>query len=294
LPDFPLARLVEYIDWSPFFQAWELRGKYPAIFDDAVVGEEARKLFADAQKLLAEIVDQKLLRARGVYGFWPATSQGDDVVLYADESRSQELTRFHFLRQQWERKGQKAFYSLADFVAPIESGRADYLGAFAVTAGIGTDELVARFQADHDDYHAIMAKALADRLAEAFAECLHQQARRDWGYGHDEQFTPEDLINEKYRGIRPAAGYPACPDHTEKRILFDLLQAEQKTSITLTESFAMYPAASVSGLYFAHPESRYFSVDRITRDQVEAYARRKGMTMAEVERWLSPNLGYQP
>lgn len=294
LEDFPLTRLVPYIDWSPFFQAWELRGKYPAIFEDEHVGEEARKLFVDAQKLLDEIVTEKLLTARGVYGFWPAAAIGDDVVLYSDESRDHEQTRFHFLRQQWERKGQKAFYSLADFVAPRDSGRPDYLGAFAVTAGIGTDDLVARFLADHDDYHSIMAKALADRLAEAFAECLHAQARQDWGYGRDEHLTNEDLVAEKYRGIRPAAGYPACPDHTEKRPLFDLLSAERNTGITLTENFAMFPAASVSGLYFAHPESRYFSVDRITRDQVEDYARRKGLTIAEIERWLSPNLGYEP
>jgi 5-methyltetrahydrofolate--homocysteine methyltransferase len=294
LADFPLAQLVGYIDWSPFFQTWELRGKYPAILKDEVVGEEARKLFADAQRLLVEIVEGKLLTARGVYGFWPAAAIGDDVVLYADKTRTNEITRFHFLRQQWERKGQKAFYSLADFLAPAGSDRQDYLGAFAVTAGIGVEGLEARFQRDHDDYQAIMAKALADRLAEAFAECLHAQARRDWGYGRDEHLTSDELIAEKYRGIRPAAGYPACPDHTEKRILFDLLSAEQNAGIRLTESFAMYPAASVSGLYFAHPESRYFSVDRIARDQVEDYARRKGMSISEIERWLSPNLGYDP
>ena len=292
--EFPLDELVRYIDWSPFFAAWELRGKYPKIFDDAEVGGEARKLFDDATRLLDEIVAKKLLQARGVYGFWPAASVGDDVAVYDDESRAAERVRFHTLRQQWERKGTAAFYALADFVAPADSGRRDYLGAFAVTTGHGTDELVHRFEADHDDYQAIMAKALADRLAEAFAERLHELARREWGYGREERLTNDDLIDEKYRGIRPAPGYPACPDHTEKGILFDLLDAERATGIRLTENFAMYPAASVSGLYFAHPAARYFSVDRITRDQVEDYARRKGMTVAEVERWLSPNLGYEP
>jgi 5-methyltetrahydrofolate--homocysteine methyltransferase len=292
LDNFSLKTLVPYIDWSPFFQAWELRGKYPKILTDATVGEEARKLHADALRLLDEMIANKSLEARGVYGFWPAASVGDDIAIYTDESRTAELTRFHTLRQQWERKGQKCYYALSDFIAPLESGRRDYLGAFAVTAGIGADELARHYQADLDDYHSIMVKALADRLAEAFAEYLHQQARHDWGYGRDEHYTPEELIDEKYRGIRPAPGYPACPDHTEKRILFDLLGAETATGILLTESFAMHPAASVSGLYFAHPESRYFSVDRISRDQVEDYARRKGMSLADVERWLSPNLGY--
>jgi 5-methyltetrahydrofolate--homocysteine methyltransferase len=293
IDNLPLERLLPYIDWSPFFQAWELRGKYPRIFQDETVGDEAKKLFDDAQKLLSEFVEQKRLTARGVYGFWPANSFGDDIVLYTDESRNQELTRVHTLRQQWERKGVKAFYALADFIAPLDSGRADYLGAFAVTSGLGVDELVKHYNADHDDYHAIMTKALADRLAEAFAEYLHAQARRDWGFGREENLNNDDLIDEKYRGIRPAPGYPACPDHTEKRILFDLLDAEKNTGITLTEHFAMTPAASVSGWYFAHPEARYFSVDRISREQVEDYARRKGMTVAEVERWLSPNLGYE-
>ncbi|HEX7377256.1 MAG TPA: methionine synthase, partial [Pirellulales bacterium] len=292
--DLPLDALHSYIDWSPFFSAWELRGKYPKIFDDPTVGDEARKLFDDARRLLDRITALSQLRARGVYGFWPAASTGDDIIVYTDESRATELTRFHTLRQQWERKGTKAYYALADFIAPLESGRHDYLGAFAVTAGHGTDDLVKHFQADHDDYQAIMAKALADRLAEAFAEMLHEKARCDWGYGREEQLTSEDLIDEKYRGIRPAPGYPACPDHTEKRILFDLLGAEQATGIHLTDHFAMYPAASVSGLYFGHPEARYFSVDRITRDQVEDYARRKGMAVVEVERWLSSNLGYEP
>jgi 5-methyltetrahydrofolate--homocysteine methyltransferase len=294
LSDFSLATLVEYIDWSPFFLTWELKGKYPKIFEDATFGESARKLFDDAQTLLSRIVRDKLLTARGVYGFWPAASDGDDVVLFADESRTRELTRFHTLRQQWQRKGQTSFLALADFVAPRDSGRRDYLGAFAVTTGHGVDQLVAKYQADHDDYNAIMVKALADRLAEAFAECLHRQARLDWGYGAHETLSNDDLIAEKYRGIRPAPGYPACPDHTEKRILFDLLDVPAQTGIELTESYAMTPASSVSGLYFAHPESRYFSVDRIDRDQVADYARRKGATVAEIERWLAPNLGYEP
>ena len=293
LDDFPLAELLPYIDWSPFFMAWELRGKYPKIFDDPTVGTEARKLFDDARRLLDEIIANNLLRARGVYGFWPAASQGDDVIVYAGDSHAHELATFHTLRQQWQRKGTEVYYALADFVAPASSGRRDYLGAFAVTAGHGTDELARKFEADHDDYNAIMAKALADRLAEAFAERLHEIARRDWGYGRDEKLSKDDLIDEKYRGIRPAPGYPACPDHTEKRVLFDLLDAEAATGIKLTESFAMHPAASVSGLYFAHPAARYFSVDRITREQVEDYARRKQMTVAEVERWLAPNLGYE-
>ncbi len=292
--DFPLADLVGFIDWSPFFLTWELKGKYPTIFGDPVFGEAATKLFDDANTLLAEIVAAKSLHARAVYGFWPAASLGDDIVLFADESRKQELTRFHTLRQQWQRKGQTEFLALADFIAPLDSGRQDYLGAFALTTGLGVDELVARYQADHDDYNAIMVKALADRLAEAFAECLHRQARVDWGYGADEHLSAEDLIAEKYRGIRPAPGYQACPDHTEKQILFELLDAPQQAGVTLTESFAMSPASSVSGWYFAHPQSRYFSVDRIDRDQVASYAQRKGMSIADVERWLAPNLGYEP
>jgi 5-methyltetrahydrofolate--homocysteine methyltransferase len=290
----PLEELVPYIDWSPFFQTWELRGKYPKIFDDPNCGAEARKLFDDAQRLLARIVAEKRLMARGVYGFWPANSVGDDILVYADASRSQTIARFPMLRQQWERKGQADFRSLADYIAPLDSGRLDYLGAFAVTTGIGCDALVAEFEAQNDDYLAIMTKALADRLAEAFAEMLHRQARIDWGYGREEKLLQHDLLEEKYRGIRPAFGYPACPDHTEKRTLFDLLEAEEHTGIRLTESFAMWPAAAVSGLYFAHPEARYFSVDRITRDQVESYAARKGMPISEIERWLGPNLNYEP
>ncbi|MBL9092262.1 MAG: methionine synthase [Planctomycetaceae bacterium] len=294
LRDVPLDKLTPYIDWSPFFTTWELKGKFPKIFDDPNVGETARKLYDDAKKLLDKIVLKRLLKARGVYGFWPAASDGDDIIVYADESRSGELCRFHTLRQQWERKGQTHFTALADFIAPKDSGRADYVGAFAVTAGDGCAELVAQFDKDHDDYNSIMTKALADRLAEAFAEWLHARARRDWGYGREEKFTNEQLIAEEYRGIRPAPGYPAQPDHSEKPTLFKLLDAEAATGISLTETFAMRPAASVCGLYFAHPESRYFSVDRLTRDQVESYAERKQMPLKEVERWLSPNLGYDP
>ncbi len=294
LRDFPLEELLPYIDWSPFFSAWELRGKYPTIFDDPNVGPEAKKLFNDARQLLRQIVDEKQFSANGVYGFWPAASVGDDILVYADADRHEEIARFHTLRQQWQRKGQDYFRALADYIAPLDSGRVDYLGAFAVTTGIGTSELAAKFEADHDDYNAIMTRALADRLAEAFAECLHKRARDDWGYGRQEQLDRDDLIQEKYRGIRPAPGYPAQPDHTEKRILFPLLDATRTTGIQLTETLAMAPAASVCGLYFAHPESRYFSVDRITRDQVEDYARRKGMKPREVERHLASNLGYDP
>lgn len=287
----PLGELVDYIDWSPFFSTWELKGKYPKIFDDPVVGEEARKLYDDARRLLDRIVNEKLLTATGVYGFWPANSVGDDIQLYDPADPKKPLTRFHTLRQQWERRGTETFYALADFIAPAESGRTDYLGAFAVTAGLGCDELAKHFDADHDDYNSIMTKALADRLAEAFAEYLHARVRREWGYGASETLSTDELIAEKYRGIRPAPGYPACPDHTEKRTLFNLLQAE-RLGIKLTENYAMWPAASVSGLYFGHPDSRYFAVDRLTKEQVTAYAKRKELPVSEVERWLAPNLGY--
>ncbi len=294
LADVLLGQLLDYIDWSPLFMAWELHGKYPRIFEDPKVGPEARRLFDDAQGLLHRIVDEKLLRARAVYGFWPAASAGDDILVYEDAGRQIELARFHMLRQQWQRKGQEHFLSLADFIAPREAGCADYLGAFAVTAGIGSAELARHFEASHDDYNAIMVKALADRLAEALAERLHQLARIDWGYGRDERLSSEDLIDEKYRGIRPAPGYPACPDHTEKRTLFTLLEAEKHTGIRLTDGMAMDPPASVCGFYFAHPRSRYFAVDRLTRDQVEDYARRKAVRVADVERSLASNLGYEP
>ncbi len=292
LDNYPLDELVPYIDWSPFFMAWELRGKYPKILDDPTVGPQARQLFEDAQRLLRRIIEEKRLRARAVYGLWPAASEGDDLLVYADARDREELARFHTLRQQWQRKGQEHFLALADFVAPKECGREDHLGAFALTTGIGCAELVAHFEADHDDYSAILAKALADRLAEAFAERLHKMVRDDWGYGRDEKLGREALIREEYRGIRPAPGYPACPDHTEKATLFDLLDAQRATGIRLTENYAMDPPASICGLYFSHPRSRYFSVDWITRDQVEDYARRKGMKVREMERWLAPNLGY--
>ena len=291
---FPLARLVPFVDWSPFFATWELKGKFPRIFEDPYVGAEARTLHDDATKMLDRLVGEGLLTANGVYGFFPANSDGDDVVVFTDESRAAERARFPMLRQQWERPGQSDFRSLADYVAPVGSGVADYLGAFAVTAGVGADELAARYDRDHDDYNSIMVKALADRLAEAFAESLHAQARRDWGFGEAEGLTPADLIEERYRGIRPAPGYPACPDHTEKRTLWDLLGVEAATGIKLTESYAMHPAASVSGFYFAHPGARYFAVDLVSRDQVEGYAARKQRPLAEVERWLAPNLAYDP
>jgi 5-methyltetrahydrofolate--homocysteine methyltransferase len=293
LRDFPLAEIVPYIDWSPFFMAWELSGKYPAILDDPKAGKVARELFADARRLLDRIVREKLLAAHAAYGFYPANSDGDDVVVFTDETRARERCRFPMLRQQWEREGQESFRSLADYVAPVSSGVPDYVGAFAVSAGFGAHELVQRFKAEHDDHSAIMIEALADRLAEALAELLHERARRDWGYGRDERLSKEDLIGEKYRGIRPAPGYPACPDHTEKRTLWQLLGAEEATGIRLTESCAMWPAASVSGWYFSHPEARYFAVDLVTRDQVESYAARKRMPRAEVERWLAPNLAYE-
>jgi 5-methyltetrahydrofolate--homocysteine methyltransferase len=297
---FPLADLVPYIDWSPFFMTWELKGKYPRIFEDPVVGTEARKLFDDAQRMLQRLIAEQWLTAEGVYGFWPAVSRGDDILVFDPSVKTAAEARsttprwvFPMLRQQWEREGQKDFRSLADYVAPIESGQLDYLGAFAVCTGFGCDEKAKQFEEqDHDDYQSILIKALADRLAEAFAEKLHLTARCDWGYGQAEQLSTEQLIDEAYRGIRPAYGYPACPDHTEKTKLFELLDATRQTGIELTESMAMHPAAAVSGLYFAHPQARYFAVDKITRDQVEDYARRKGTTVSEVERWLSPNLGY--
>ena len=290
----PLAELVSFIDWSPFFHTWELKGRYPTIFDDGTVGARAKELYDDAHRLLDEITRNSLLTAKGVYGFFPAAGVGDDIEVYRDESRSSVVTTLHHLRQQSEKPQGQPNLSLADYLAPKASGRTDFIGAFAVTAGIGLDELCRRFDKDHDDYNSIMAKALADRLAEAFAEFLHKRAREEWGYGKEERLTNEDLIRERYRGIRPAPGYPACPDHTEKRLLFDLLQAEQRAGLVLTESFAMLPAASVSGFYFAHPEARYFAVGKIGKDQVEDYARRKGMDRRTVERWLSPNLNYEP
>jgi 5-methyltetrahydrofolate--homocysteine methyltransferase len=293
LDDVPLEELVKFIDWTFFFSAWELKGRYPAILTHMQYGAAARDLFDNAQALLGQIIDGKLLRARASYGFWPANSVGDDIIVFTDDTRRVELARFPMLRQQEVIADQKPNRSLADFIAPLESGVPDYLGMFAVTAGIGTDELVRRFEADHDDYHAIMVKALADRLAEAFAEYLHAQARKDWGYGDAESLTNEDLIAENYRGIRPAYGYPACPDHSEKFKLFQLLDAGRQ-GLTLTESAAMLPAASVSGLYFSHPQAKYFNVGRIDRDQLESYAKRKDMSVEEAERWLASNLSYDP
>jgi 5-methyltetrahydrofolate--homocysteine methyltransferase len=287
-----LDELVPYIDWSPFFHTWELRGRFPKIFDDPTVGEQARQLYDDAQKLLQDIVNSRLLVAKGVYGLWPANGVGDDIEVYTDETRTGVLATFHQLRQQMQKPAGQFNHCLADYIAP--KGRPDYIGAFAVTGGHQADKLARQFEEDHDDYNAIMTKALADRLAEAFAEYLHERVRREWRYGLTEHLTKEDLIQEKYRGIRPAAGYPACPDHTEKAILFELLQAEKNAGIQLTENFAMWPGASVSGLYFAHPEAKYFGVGKINRDQVLDYRVRKGMPLEELERWLGPNLNYLP
>ena len=294
LADYPLEELVPYIDWAQFFAAWEMRGKFPEILEHPERGPEARKLYDDARKFLDCIIEKRWLRASGVYAFWPAASAGDDIILYEDDTRREEEARLHNLRQQWLTETRRSYYCNTDFIAPAESGRKDYLGGFAVTGGLGTDELVARCQADNDDYSAIMGKVFADRLAEAFAERLHEIARRDWGFGQGENLTIPDMLAEKYRGVRPAPGYPSLPDHTEKRILFDLLGAERSAGISLTESCMMLPAGSVSGFYFAHPGSRYFAIDRITRDQVEDYARRKGWKLKEAEKWLAPVLAYDP
>jgi 5-methyltetrahydrofolate--homocysteine methyltransferase len=293
LVSFPLEEIARYIDWTYFFSAWELRGKFPNILESPEYGAAARELYEHGRALLQKIIDGKLIRANAVYGFWPASSEADDIVLYTDESRSTVLTRFSMLRQQTEHREGEPHLSLADFVAPKDSGVSDYVGAFAVTAGISADELAREYEKANDDYNSIMVKALADRLAEAFAELLHARARRELGYGKGEHLTPEDLIGEKYRGIRPAFGYPACPDHSEKQALFSLLDAP-RIGMALTESCAMTPPASVSGIYLAHPQARYFNVGRIGRDQVASYAARRGMTVAAVERWLQPNLGYDP
>jgi len=294
LDNFPLATLREYIDWTPFFHTWELKGVYPRILDDERQGEQARQIFTEANALLDLMIEKNLIIARGVYGLFPANAIGDDVQLYTNCKREQTLDQFHFLRQQSDRESSEPCRSLSDFIAPKETNLPDHIGAFAVTSGIGLKELCDRFKAEHDDYNAIMAEAIADRLAEAFAECLHKCVRDEWGYGRDENLAPADLIQEKYRGIRPAAGYPACPDHTEKGALWRLLDVEANTGMQITESFAMWPGSSVSGLYFAHPESRYFSLGKIDRDQVADYHQRKGMSIAEVERWLGPNLNYDP
>ncbi|GAA0616909.1 methionine synthase [Halomonas beimenensis] len=294
--DYDLQALVERIDWTPFFMSWQLAGKYPAILDDAKVGEAARHLFADAQAMLARLIDERLIQARGVIGLWPANTVDDDVIeVYADESRTEVIERLHHIRQQTAKNREGVCYSLADFVAPRDSGKPDWIGGFAVTTGHGVEALAERYKAAGDDYNAIMVQALADRLAEAFAEHMHERVRKEfWGYAADEALDNEALIAEKYQGIRPAPGYPACPDHTEKATLFRLLDAEANAGLELTESFAMWPAAAVSGWYFAHPRSKYFSTGKITRDQVEALAERKGMSLEELERWLMPVLSYDP
>ncbi len=291
LDDYPLADLVEVIDWTPFFQAWELAGKFPAILTDEIVGPQATDLYKDARAMLTRIVEEKWLTAKAVFGLWPANSVGDDVHLRTDNGPAV----LHFLRQQVDKPVERPDFCLADFIAPADSGKQDWIGAFAVTAGIGIDPHVARFEADHDDYNAILLKALADRLAEALAERLHQHVRMDyWGYQPDEQLDNESLIAEKYAGIRPAPGYPACPEHSEKATLFRLLDAERNANMQLTESFAMLPTAAVSGYYFSHPQSQYFVVGRVTREQVVDYAKRKGVDRVQAERWLASNLDYDP
>ncbi len=290
--DYSLAELVEYIDWSPFFNTWELAGKYPAILDDAIVGAQARELFRDAQAMLKRIVSERWLAAKGVFGLWPANSVGDDVVVDLGDGSTQTL---HFLRQQVDKPVDRPDFCLADFIVPQDSGKQDWIGAFAVTTGIGIDAHVARFEADHDDYNAILLKSLADRLAEAFAERLHQRVRKEfWGFASDETLDNPALIAEGYRGIRPAPGYPACPEHSEKGTLFQLLDAPGNAGMSLTESFAMLPTAAVSGYYFSHPDSQYFVVGRVSKEQVEDYAKRKGVPFAQAERWLASNLDYDP
>ena len=294
LENFPLATLRDFIDWTPFFHTWGLKGIYPRILEHDGQGAQARQIFTEANALLDSIIEKNLITARGVYGLFPANAVGDDVDLYTDCARGKVLEQFHFLRQQSNREGSEPCRSLADFIAPKETGLLDHIGAFAVTSGIGLKELCDRFRAENDDYNAIMAEAIADRLAEAFAECLHKRVRQEWGYGCDEGLSNADLIQETYRGIRPAAGYPACPDHTEKGSLWRLLDVRANTGMLITESFAMWPGSSVSGLYFAHPESRYFSLGKIERDQVADYSKRKGISVAELERWLGQNLNYDP
>ena len=293
--DYDLAELVPYIDWTPFFQTWELSGRFPAILADAKVGEAARALYDDARKMLDRIVKEKWFTARAVVGFWPANAEGDDIAVYADEARTKRIATLHTLRQQLEKREGRFNAALSDFIAPRATDVADYVGGFVVTAGIGEDAIADRFKHANDDYSSILCKALADRLAEAFAERMHARVRRKfWAYAPDETLSNEELILEKYRGIRPAPGYPAQPDHTEKKTLFALLDGEKNAGVKLTESFAMWPGSSVSGLYFSHPESYYFGVGKIERDQVEDYAARKGWTMAEAEKWLAPILNYDP
>jgi len=295
LKNYPLEKLAPCIDWGPFFQTWELSGPYPAILEDAVVGAEARKLFADAQAFLKKMIEGRWVRASGVFGLFPAARVGDDIEIYRDAARHELQLTLHNLRQQNQKPAGRANQCLADYVAPKESGQPDWVGAFAVTAGIGIEKKLAEFERDHDDYSAIMLKALADRLAEAFAEHLHLRVRREyWGYAPDEALGNADLIAEKYRGIRPAPGYPACPDHTEKGALFELLDAQKNAEMTLTESYAMLPTAAVAGFYFSHPDAGYFAVGKIGPDQLEDYARRKAISVAEAEKWLAPWLAYDP
>ncbi len=289
-----LDEIVPFIDWGPFFSAWEIHGRFPDLLKDPIVGEQATLLYTEAQVMLAQIVREKGYTARAVIGFWPANVIGDDVEVYADVSRSRVLTTFRFLRQQAEKPAGQFNHSLADYIAPRDSGRLDWLGGFAVTTGHGVDEVAKEFETKHDDYSAIMAKALGDRLAEALAELMHKRARDLCGYGRTENLAMTDIIREKYRGIRPAPGYPACPDHHEKRLLFDLLAAESATGITLTENFAMHPASSVSGQYFNHPDSKYFAVGKLGQDQIEDYARRKSISRSEAEKWLGAYLDYEP
>jgi 5-methyltetrahydrofolate--homocysteine methyltransferase len=295
LDDYDIAELRQYIDWQPFFNAWEMKGKFPDILNSPTHGEAARKLYDDAQVMLDRVIAEKWLTARGVFGFFPANTEGDDIVTFTDESRTEQSLTLHQLRQQGEHRPGVPNRSLADFVAPVSTGLPDHVGAFAVTAGIGLPDKVTEFKADLDDYSAILLEALADRLAEAFAERLHERVRTEfWGHAVDERLTNQELIAERYTGIRPAPGYPACPDHTEKQTIWSLLDVEARTGIELTESMAMWPGASVSGVYYSHPQSQYFVVGRLGRDQVQHYADRKGWTLAEAERWLSSNLGYDP
>jgi 5-methyltetrahydrofolate--homocysteine methyltransferase len=296
LHDIDLNELRKYVDWMPFFNAWEFHGKFPAILSDKTVGEAASSLYADATEMLDRIVEERWLQARGVVGFYPANSDGhDDLLVYANEQRDEVVMRLCHLRQQRSKAANQAQNCLADYIAPADTGKADHIGAFAVTAGIGIEEHVERFEAQHDDYSAIILKALADRLAEASAEYLHKRVRKEfWGYAPKEQLSNNELIKEAYSGIRPAPGYPACPDHTEKAKLWELLDVDESIGLSLTESFAMYPTAAVSGFYFSHPDARYFAVGKIDSDQLASYAERKGMSRVEAEKWLMPNLGYEP